>query len=103
MKHIYKKHRCVPTAVYPIDVPLSQRLRNYKELGVQNAEVANPWFDDAPDSPTDNMEVDPLKDPYSDPFAMAETLGSEMVKAKASSVQAEPAGASSTPPKEVND
>lgn len=94
---------------YARDTRLSVRIRNYKEMGIQDTNVAPEQYDDLPQQPTKNMEVDPLKQPFVDQFEMAEKFGERVREvrdnheAKAAEAQTESAGAQHTEQSEVND
>lgn len=81
----------------PTDVRLAVRIRNYKELGVRDTNLAPEVFDDLPNSPTKSMDVDLVKQPFVDPWDLAEVHGAEVVKAnvarEASEAAAEAAAA----------
>lgn len=77
----------------PADVRLAVRIRNYKELGVRDTNLAPEIFDDLPNAPTKSMDVDIIKQPFVDPWDMAEIHGSETVKANVAAEAAAAAAA----------
>lgn len=94
MKHKkYIPSRCSDNSALPTDVRLSVRIRNYKELGVRDTNLAPEVFDDLPNSPTKSMDVDLVKQPFVDPWEMAEIHGSEAVKANVAREASEAAAA----------
>lgn len=104
------KARNVMRADMPTDIRLSERLRNYKELGVENALRSPEIYDDLANEPTDNMVPDPLKQPCIDPWELADTMYDGFAKADALAKASQQAdgqqkaeGAEHTEQGEVND
>lgn len=94
MKHKkYIPSRCADNSALPTDVRLSVRIRNYKELGVRDTNLAPEVFDDLPNSPTKSMDIDLVKQPFVDPWDMAEIHGAEVVEANVAREASEAAAA----------
>lgn len=110
MIKVYRKARNTMRAHLPTDVRLSERLRSFREMGVENAMRSPENYDDLPNEPSKSMEIDPFKQPYSDPFDFANKMHTDFAKADAlankaseSDGQQDAAGAQHTEGTEVND
>lgn len=96
-KNIYADQHRIPAPPREKGIRFEEQLRIMSETGIHDLPIDAENFDDLPGQPSKNMEADPQRQTFIDPFDRAEMFANDLEKVRVAAQAAQAADGSGQP------